>query len=368
MTNQSSPYEIEQQNRTLSFVLWIVLLASFFLGVENLQYRTWPSIIALFALAVFCVPLLMLNARGHYTIAALVLSVLVLIAIDFNLYDGDGILDSGILAFPILIMSGTLFFGKRASPYFALAAIASAIAMVYLQLHGVIRPVINPVTYDSLLPIIILLATAAAVVWVIVRNKESYLARVKASEAELLRNYELTLGAWASVLEYRDRETQNHSRRLVDLSTRLARAAGCSEEQIVHLRRGAMLHDIGKLAIPDDILLKPAVLSEAERKVIEKHPVYARQMLSGLTFLEPAISVAYSHHERWDGQGYPDGLSEERIPLLARIFAIVDTWDALNSERVYRPAWPREKIIAYLKENAGIRFDPELVQVFLGII
>ncbi len=362
------PVKLNQRKRTLSIILWIVLLASFSIGIENLQYRTWNSIIALFALSFVCIPLLILNSRGYYFIAALLLSILVLNAINFNLYDGDGILDSGIIAYPILIMVGTLFFGKKASPYFAIASIASVAAIDYLQIQGVIQPTINPPTYISLIPITILLVVSSVIVWVIVDNMEKNLMQVKESEIELMRNYDMTLEAWSKVLEYRDRETQDHSMRLVELSTQLARAAGCSEEQIINLRRGALMHDIGKLAIPDEVLLKPDLLNDEEKKIIEKHPVYAKQMLSGLPFLEPAISVAYSHHERWDGQGYPERLEGEAIPLLARIFAVVDNWDALNSERIYRPAWPKDRIIAYLKENAGIRFDPRLVQVFLGVI
>lgn len=362
------PVELNQRKRTLSIILWIVLIASFSIGVENLQYRTWNSIIALFILSFLCVPLLILNSRGYYFISALILSILVLNAINFNLYDGDGVQDSGIIAYPILIMVGTLFFGKRAAPFFAIASIASIAAIAYLQIQGIIQPIINPPNYVSLIPISILFLVSSVIVWVIVDNMEKNLARVRESELELIRNYDMTLEAWAKVLEYRDRETQDHSRRLVELSTKLARAAGCSEEQIMNLRRGALMHDIGKLAIPDEVLLKPDLLNANEKKIIEKHPVYAKQMLAGLPFLEPAISVAYSHHERWDGQGYPDRLEGDAIPLLARIFAVVDTWDALNSARVYRPAWPKDKIIVYLKENAGIRFDPHLVQVFIGII
>jgi HD-GYP domain-containing protein (c-di-GMP phosphodiesterase class II) len=143
---------------------------------------------------------------------------------------------------------------------------------------------------------------------------------------------------------------------------------GVSEEEIVQLQRGALLHDIGKLAIPDEILLKPAALDEDEKRIIQKHPLYAKQMLSGIPFLQPSICVAYSHHERWDGQGYPDGLKGEEIPMLARIFAVVDTWDALRSKRIYRPAWSVEEAVAYLKQNAGIRYDPHIVEVFLGTI
>jgi putative nucleotidyltransferase with HDIG domain len=197
---------------------------------------------------------------------------------------------------------------------------------------------------------------------------EKNLERVKESEAELRQTYDLTLEAWAKVLEYRDKETEGHSRRLVELSTRLAKALGLSPEDVTHLGRGALLHDIGKLAIPDEVLLKPGELNDSERTLMQQHPVYAKQMLSRVTFLQPSVEVAYSHHERWDGLGYPEGLKGEEIPLSARIFAVVDQWDALTSDRPYRKAWTKEKVLAYFQENAGKIYDPKIVDVFLTII
>jgi putative nucleotidyltransferase with HDIG domain len=361
-------FEKNQRIRTLSVVTWIVLIASATLGLLNIQFRTWDSVIALFGLALICVLLLWLNAKGQYASAALILSFMVLMVINVNLYDGDGIRDSGILAYPIFIMAGVLFFGRRATPYFNLAAIASLIGIVYLETQGHIHPTIGPTEFDILLPMIILLLAVSAVIWVVVGNMETNLDLVQESESELRKNYDLTLEAWANVLEYRDKETEGHSRRVVELSTRLAQALGLSPEEITHLRRGALLHDIGKLAIPDEILLKPGELNNAERSFLQKHPVYAMQMLSQITFLQPCIGVAYSHHERWDGLGYPDGLMGEAIPLPARIFAVVDQWDALTSDRPYRKAWTREKVIAYMQENAGKIYDPEILKVFLTII
>jgi len=368
MSNNLSLYEKNQRVRTLSAILWIVLIASVALGLLNIQFQTWDSVIALFGLALICLPLLRLNAKGQITPSALVLSFIVLMVINLNLFDGDGIRDSGILAYPIFIMIGVLFFGKRATPYFSLAAIVSLIAIVILEIHGYVHPTIGATKFDILLPIIILLLVAAAFIWVVVGNMENHIERVKESEAELRKNYDLTLGAWAKVLEYRDKETEGHSRRLVELSARLAQALALSTEEIAQLRRGALLHDIGKLAIPDEILLKPGALNDAERKMMEQHPAYAKQMLAQVDFLGPCVEVAYSHHERWDGLGYPQGLKGEEIPLSARIFAVVDQWDALTSDRPYRKAWTRENVIAYLRENAGKIYDPEIVNVFLTII
>ena len=368
MSADLSSYEKSQRARTLSAIIWIVMASAFALGVLNLQYRTWNSVIALFGLALVCIPLLRLNAKGQLTPSALLLSLIVLMVINLNLFDGDGIRDSGILAYPIFIMIGVLFFGKRSTPYFGLAAIASTIAIVYLETRGYIHPTIGPTRFEILLPITILLLASAAFIWVVVGTVEGHLERVKKSEAELRRNYDLTLEAWAKVLEYRDRETEGHSRRLVELSTRLAKAFGLGAEEITHLQRGALLHDIGKLAIPDEVLLKPGALNEAEIKMMQQHPIYAKQMLSQVSFLQPCIDVAYCHHERWDGLGYPQGLKGEEIPLAARIFTIVDQWDALTSERPYRKSWSREKVIAYMQENAGKIYDPEIVKVFLKMI
>lgn len=338
MSNSLILYEKRQRVRTLSAIIWIVLITSVTLGLLTIQFRTWNSVIALFGLALICAVLLWLNSRGEFSLSALILSIIVLMVINVNLFDGDGIRDSGILAYPIFIMVGVLFFGKRSTPYFSLAAIASLVGIVYLEIHGYIHPTIGATRFEILRPIIVLLLLAPAFIWVVVGNMEKNLERVKESEAELRTNYDLTLGAWAKVLEYRDKETEGHSRRLVELSTRLAQAVGLSAEEITYLQRGALLHDIGKLAIPDEILLKPGALNDSERKMLEKHPVYAKQMLSQVSFLQPSIGVAYSHHERWDGLGYPEGLRSEEIPLPARIFAVVDQWDALTSDRPYRKA------------------------------
>jgi HD domain len=361
-------FEKNQRRQAQNVIAWTVLVAAVALGFFDIQFRTWVSVTALFGMALLCIPILILNSSGHFGASAFLLSTLVLIVISFNLYDGDGVHDPGILAYPIFIMVGTLMFGKRASPFFALAAVGSLMLIVCLEVFKIIHPHIGATTFGILIPTITLLLAASAIIWVIVNNIEKNLERANESEAELRKNYDLTLEAWARVMEYRDRETAGHSRRLVDLSVQLGQALGMREEELIQLRRGALLHDIGKLAIPDEILLKPAALNEDEKKIIQKHPVYAKEMLADIPYLQPAIEIAYSHHERWDGKGYPDGLKGEEIPVLARLFAVVDTWDALRSDREYRAAWPEDEIVAYMKQNAGINYDPHIVEVFLGLI
>lgn len=181
--------------------------------------------------------------------------------------------------------------------------------------------------------------------------------------------YDRVLHAWAKVLEIRDYETLEHTRRVTAMSLELGRSMGLSEEQLIHLGRGALLHDIGKLGIPDEILLKPGPLTQQEREIMQQHPVFAYLMLSPIEFLHPALDIPLSHHEKWDGTGYPYGLKGQDIPLTARIFSIVDVWDALNSSRPYRPdPWPRTRILKYVKTESGKHFDPKVVQAFLEMI
>lgn len=184
--------------------------------------------------------------------------------------------------------------------------------------------------------------------------------------AELALAYDATLEGWARALDMRHQETEGHSRRVMEGTVRLARAMGLGEAELVHVRRGALLHDIGKMAIPDAILLKPGPLTPEEWQVMRRHPTYAMQLLAPIPFLRPALDIPYCHHEKWDGSGYPQGLQGEQIPLAARIFAVIDVWDALCSNRPYRPAWPEEQAREYIRAQAGQHFDPAVVAVFLA--
>jgi HD-GYP domain-containing protein (c-di-GMP phosphodiesterase class II) len=188
------------------------------------------------------------------------------------------------------------------------------------------------------------------------------------SNIEINIAYDATLEGWAKALELRDKETQGHTYRVVGKTVELAQKMGVDESQMVHVRRGALLHDIGKLAIPDSILFKPGPLSQEEWRVMREHPVYAYQILSPIPNLRKAIDIPYCHHERWDGTGYPRGLKGDKIPLAARIFAVVDVWDALRSDRPYRQAWPEQDVYAHLREQSGKQFDPRAVQNFLDLV
>jgi len=185
---------------------------------------------------------------------------------------------------------------------------------------------------------------------------------------ELSIAYDRTLEGWARALELRDQETEGHSRRVVKTTVDLAHTLGFSEDELEHIRRGALLHDIGKMGIPDSILLKDGKLSEDEWEIMRRHPEYAYDMLTPIDYLRPALEIPYCHHEKWDGTGYPRGLKDEEIPFAARIFAIVDVWDALTNERPYRPAWSKEKTLGYIHEQNGKHFDPKVVDAFLKLL
>lgn len=193
-------------------------------------------------------------------------------------------------------------------------------------------------------------------------------AELKELNNELLTAYNKTIEGWSQALDLRDKETEGHTQRVTELAIKFARAAGFPEEEIEHLRRGALLHDVGKLGIPDSILHKPGKLTEEEWVIMRKHPVYAYEWLSSIKFLEPALNIPYAHHEKWDGTGYPRGLKGEEIPVVARIFAIVDVWDALCSDRPYRKAMPKAEALEYVLSQSGSHFDPALMEIFAEII
>jgi PAS domain S-box-containing protein len=214
------------------------------------------------------------------------------------------------------------------------------------------------------LTFLISLATQAA----IAINSSDLVNGLRTTNSQLQMAYDATLEGWALALELREKETAMHTRRVVEMTGLMAAELGVSGEMLVNFRRGALLHDIGKMGIPDAILLKPGPLDEDEWEIMRQHPTYAYKMLEPISFLRLALDIPYAHHERWDGKGYPRGLSRREIPLAARIFTIVDVWDALLSDRPYRAGWAPEKVYQYLRDEAGSRFDPELIEIFFKVI
>ncbi|MBI5303059.1 MAG: PAS domain S-box protein [Chloroflexi bacterium] len=191
---------------------------------------------------------------------------------------------------------------------------------------------------------------------------------LQSANSELVLSYDATIEGWSRALDLRDKETEGHTQRVTEMTLRLARAMGLNEAELVQVRRGALLHDIGKMGIPDSILLKPGALSDEEWKVMRKHPEYAYNMLAPIEYLRHALDIPHCHHEKWDGTGYPRGLSGEQIPLSARIFAVVDVWDAMSSDRPYRTALSKQEVREHIRAQAGRHFDLQVVEIFLQLI
>ncbi len=359
--------EADQRRKALTIIILITLVASVSLAVFDIQFMTPLSVLTLAGLSLACIPMLLLNWRGRSQLSAALWCLVILVAITLNVYDGDGVHDPGLLTYPILVLAGTLLFGKRAAPYFALVTFLAVVAIVYLEVSKQIHPRIGPTTFGILIPVGILFLASAIIAWVILNNLERNLQRARDSEAELARSYDLTLEAWATILEHRDRDTQGHTRRVASLTEQLARALGLTGQSLVDLHRGALLHDIGKMGMPDSVLLKRGTLTDTEWAVVREHPTFAHDLLAPIHYLTAAADIPWCHHEKWDGSGYPRGLAGEQIPLAARIFSVVDVWDALTTDRPYRAAWSGQQARDHIRSLSGQQFDPKVVDAFLAL-
>jgi hypothetical protein len=348
-------------------ILLGILVTSLLLGLEALYLESLHPAHFLFALSILC--LLGMQTRLHLdnTLVSVLVCCLFLVALFYNSVTGGGIHDPGMLAYPILVFVGGLMFGKRLLPLFFTASCVSLVLIGLFEIFGLIRTPFHTDASDILTQVI-LVAAETYLVWLTLENLETSNQRAEQSEARLNESYNMTLEGWVKALEFRDRETVGHCRRVASLCVQLAYQLGLGREEVITIYRGALLHDIGKMAIPDSILFKPGPLSEAEWDLMHQHPLYAREMLQEIPFLRASILIPYCHHERWDGLGYPRGLRMEQIPLAARIFTVVDHWEALSSDRPYRRALPPEHVKAYFEQNSGVIFDPQIAGLFLQMM
>jgi len=278
---------------------------------------------------------------------------------------GRAALERSIVSIPDLledVHSGsppTFIAGEGFVSYFALPLIAKGSVKGVLELFHR-----QPLSADpDWLHFAEILASQAA----IALDNLSMFNEVIDANRELSLAYDRTIEGWAVALDLRDRETEGHAQRVTSMTLQLAREMELPDSELVQIRRGALLHDIGKMGIPDSILQKPGELTAEEWETMMKHPFYAFRMLSSISYLRTALEIPYCHHEKWDGSGYPRGLKGEQIPLPARIFAVVDVWDALTSDRPYRAAWPRVKAMLYIRKQAGVHFDPRVVDRFIKL-
>jgi PAS domain S-box-containing protein len=279
---------------------------------------------------------------------------------------GQAVLERKTVSIPNFLENGTQFI--RASllasegflSYFATPLIAKGQINGLLEVYN--RSPFSP--DENWLEFFKIMAGQAA----IAVDNANLFAKLKQSNEHLFAAYDSTIEGWSHALDLRDKETEGHTQRVAEMAIKLGRVAGIDEKELLYMRRGALLHDIGKMGIPDSILLKPGSLTGEEWVVMRRHPTIAFELLSPIAYLRPAIDIPYCHHENWDGSGYPRGLEGEQIPLSARLFAVVDVWDALRSDRPYRKAWPEEQVLEHIRSLVGTHFDPKAVELFMEMV
>ncbi|MBN2044102.1 MAG: HD-GYP domain-containing protein [Anaerolineales bacterium] len=375
MSNDSYPrfktiksYEAYRKKQILNVSLGISGLAVIPMGLSNISRGNIESAISLFIVSFISLVALFLNSKDRFYLSSGLFFFFAYLVIFFNCADSNGLRDEGLIALPIITVMAGLLYGKITSIFLTSVSILGIWGFYHLTNHGLLAP--DMVT-DRSTPVILslILVIMGALQYVVMQYWESNIQWLQRSERQVREAYEKTIESWARALEQRDRETEGHSRRVVELSLRVAQELEINDkEEINAIRQGALLHDIGKMAIPDHILLKSGPLDEDEWEIVKQHPELALQMLEHLPLSPKVIEIVMYHHEQWDGKGYPEGLVGEQIPLFARMFTIIDQWDALRSDRPYRKAWNKAEAIRYLEENSGTIFDPGLVPAFLNLL
>jgi HD-GYP domain-containing protein (c-di-GMP phosphodiesterase class II) len=352
----SDSIEQTQKAQFLYITLLVTIGTSLLIGIQNVQGDTYIGI-ALFVLAAICFLCIPLSNRGYYVPVAAFISLLVLTVITLSLLEGIGMRDSGLLGYPVLIIFTSFLFNKEITIISTIVSLASIELVYYLERTGYL--VIPAFDIDMQLVVVSVLVMAAGLaMWFYKDNWERILR-------DLRGTYDLTLSGWGQALELRDHETEGHSQRAVELTVSIGRRLELTRRELEHIRRGALLHDIGKMAIPDAILLKPGRLTAAEWRVIRQHPQQAVRMLeriptSGRPWPSRAATTSAGTvpATRKDWRAKPSRWA-------ARIFAVVDVWDALISDRPYRKAWTERRAREYIQRNAGRLFDPRVVEEFL---
>ena len=353
--------------QTLNAILLLLMGSGFLALISLLLARAETrTLISVSMLTLVSIALFILNTQGYHKLASFGPFFLVAFVLIYNQVVNNGLFDVALLAYPALIVFSSLLLGTKFVVPISGVMIAVVSVIQKLTDMGIVTPYEGRLTTNAqdYWTIVAAIAITGAIVYIIMSIIEKNVTNILISEEHIKLVYESTLKGWARALELRDHETEGHSQRVTELTIALAGKLGITGEALTNVRWGALLHDIGKMSVPDEVLLKPGRLTKEEFDIIKEHPTTARTLLGNIPYLQSALAIPYGHHERWDGSGYPRGLKGEDIPLPARIFAVIDVWDALHSERPYKKAWSDEETIAYLKENIGSHFDPNVVYAF----
>ena len=354
-------YETAPRALIVHVFLLVCAPTSLLLILANYPHLSSLLNVLLLFISIYCIVSLIFFEKIPFHIIGIGLCSLLWISTTYNLFEGSALHDQGLVVFPVFILfAGFLFDWSGAIPLATFLSVLSIMLVFAGTQSGFFTPPYHTI-YDHALTLSILYTAFGVATYFIKRTWSNMLSNVRTS-------YDLTLQAMAFLLEQRDQETEGHSQRVVDLSIQLAREFNFNEDKLRYIRWGAYLHDLGKIAIPDAILFKNGPLDQDEWEIMRNHPTLAKNVLSKIPSLQPALDIPYYHHERWDGSGYPEGLKGLQIPLEARIFAVVDAWDALTSTRPYREAWSPEKALEYIRDNSGILFDPVVVFRFEQIM
>jgi putative nucleotidyltransferase with HDIG domain len=349
------------------------------IGAEDPSFRIAPVILLIFICLRIALHL------GHENVVSLmVLGVSWVVVSYVFIFLQNGLRAPAYTAsLAFLIIYAGLLHGQLAATIVVGVNLLTTIALIALEENGIYfsEPAIPNILWVGFGQLVIFPAIALMLSRALesLQQSEDLLSKESASRQKLEEEisqlttklataYETTFEGWSRTLELKNMEIYGHSKRVTELALRLADEFGIEGDELLQIKYGALLHDIGEIGIPDEILHKPGPLNPEERKVMERHPLVAHELLKGISFLKKACDIAYYHHERWDGQGYPLGKKGEDIPFAARLFSVVDVWDALTSGRPYSESWSPKEAKQYLREQSGIQFDPRVVDKFLNLM
>lgn len=372
-------FEDKEKTRAASLmyaITWVVLIGALLMAALTWNQDQIYAAAPLLYLAGVQGLFLWLIRQGNLMLPGLVQPLMILCVNVYILYAGNGLHDIAILGYVIPLLLAGLFARWWAPIIIAALEGGSVLFLFWAEQNEKINsPFVQFTEANDIGMIASLLVIIGVLLSALFDHLEKQANDLRTSQVKLLKanvlletSYNVTLESWARALEIRDREAIGHTKRVTDLTMKLAQVFGFEGEALEHIRRGAILHDVGKMGIPDKVYYKSEELNSEETKIIRKHVDYAADLLGDIEFLKPALKIPLYHHERWDGVGYPGKLCGEEIPLEARIFAVVDVWDALVSKRPYREAWGHEKALAYVKAERGKHFDPEVVDRFLAMM